>query len=223
MKIKRLFDTIFDFIKSIYINFKCLPFKQALKMPIKIKWNVHIGKLEKNCIVIKNNDIKKSMIELGYKGAKFIPENKSYFTIKNNGKMIFNGNTTIGDGFNILIDGGLLEFGENVYINRNIQIQCENKVSFGINNLVGWNVKIRDTDGHHIYENSIKKDKDGVIKFGNHIWIASDVTILKNTEIKDNSVIACESLICGKKFEENNVLIAGSPAKIIKRNIDWEE
>lgn len=223
MGIKKIFRNIFDFPKSLYVNLKCLPLRQALKMPIKIKWNVKIGRLERNCIVIKSKNLSKAMIKLGYKGAKFVPESKSYLTIKNHGKMEVYGNANIAEGFNIIIDNGILKIADNLYINRNLQIQCEKEISFGKDNLVGWNVKIRDTDGHNIFENSIKKEKVGNIKFGNHVWITSDVTILKNTEVNDNSIVACESVICGKKFDENNVLIAGTPGKIIKNNIDWVE
>ena len=47
-----------------------------------------------------------------------------------------------------------------------------------------------------------------------------DVKILKNTKISDNSIIGAGAIV-NKKFEEKNVIIAGVPAGIIKRNINW--
>lgn len=48
------------------------------------------------------------------------------------------------------------------------------------------------------------------------------VDILKGASINDNSIIGFKSLVT-KKYTEKNVIIAGSPAKIIKTNINWEE
>lgn len=223
MNLKNQMRIIRDFPKSLYINLRCLPIKQAIKMPIRIKWNVKIGKIDKKCIYIKSNNIKKYMIKLGFQGAKFVSENNSYFTIKNGGKVFINGNITIAEGFNILIDGGRLELGNNLYANRNLQVQCEKNIVLGDNDLLGWNVNLRDTDGHKIFENNNEKECVEDIVIGEHVWIASDVTVLKGTHVFKDCIVACNSLVCGKKFNNDRSLIAGSPAKIIKNNIDWIE
>jgi acetyltransferase-like isoleucine patch superfamily enzyme len=44
--------------------------------------------------------------------------------------------------------------------------------------------------------------------------------LLKGSFIKDNSIIATGSVVT-KAFEESNVIIAGSPAKIVKENVSW--
>lgn len=41
--------------------------------------------------------------------------------------------------------------GNDFYANRNLTIQCEKQILFGDNDLLGWNVSVRDTDGHRIY------------------------------------------------------------------------
>lgn len=57
---------------------------------------------------------------------------------------------------------------------------------------------------------------------GNHIWIGSFAHILKGAVIKDNSVVAWRSCVL-KAFNQENVLLGGYPAKIIKDNFDWGE
>ena len=47
-----------------------------------------------------------------------------------------------------------------------------------------------------------------------------NAVVLKNSEIKDNSVIGANAVVA-KKFKEGNVIIAGNPAKILKKNINW--
>lgn len=43
---------------------------------------------------------------------------------------------------------------------------------------------------------------------------------MKNSQIAPNSVIGTKSVVTGK-FTEENTILAGSPAKIVKRNINW--
>ena len=43
---------------------------------------------------------------------------------------------------------------------------------------------------------------------------------MKGVNIEDNCVIGSSSLV-NKSFKESNVIIAGVPAKIIKRDIEW--
>ena len=62
---------------------------------------------------------------------------------------------------------------------------------------------------------------DSDIEIGNHVWVGQDVTILKNTKIGNNCVIGAGSLV-NKNFIENNVVIAGNPAKIVKYDINWD-
>lgn len=87
---------------------------------------------------------------------------------------------------------------------------------------MGWNITIRDSDGHKIIENNSYKDENGKIILGNHVWICSEVKILKNTFIGDNSVIGYNSCVVGLKSPCNSLCV-GYPAKVIKNNINWEK
>lgn len=59
------------------------------------------------------------------------------------------------------------------------------------------------------------------IEIGNHVWIAQGVSILKGAKIPSNCIVGAKSLV-NKKFEEVNCIIAGIPAKIIKRGVNWD-
>ena len=222
--IKKVLKKIKDIInlpKTLYVNFICLNFKDAIKLPIKVNHNVKIGNIDKGCIKLEG-DIHKYMLKLGFSGAGFVSENKSYLFIKN-GTIVFKGRTIIAEGFNIFIKNGSVKIGENFYSNKNMQLQSEEKIEIGKDCLLGWNVSIRDTDGHKITKDGKKYDEKGKISIGNHVWIASHCIILKNSLITDESIVGCNSLVCGLKMEEKNSLLAGIPAKIKKNNISWEE
>ena len=215
--IKECLKYLRDFPKSVYFNYRCLPLKQAKKLPVRVRYDTKFGILDKNSVSI-NGTCKRSMITLGYRGGQFVSANRGYIGISG-GKIIFNGTCNFGEGFGIAVEGGTLIFGDDFYTNRNFMAECQKKIEFGNDVLLGWNVSIRDTDGHSVNGKPFKSE----ITIKNHVWIASGVTVLKGSFITEDSVIACNSTVCGLQMQENKCLIAGTPAKIIKTNVEWTE
>lgn len=97
------------------------------------------------------------------------------------------------------------------------------KVVIGNDCMFSYGIHIRVSDGHSIYQlnNSkiINKPQNGVI-IGDHVWIGMNSVILKDVSIPSNSIIGACSLV-NKSVKKENVIIAGSPAKIIKEDINW--
>ena len=95
-------------------------------------------------------------------------------------------------------------------------------MKFGNDIIIGWNTEILTAGGHSIVsiENQEEDNSINSITIGNHVWIASNVTILNNTFISDDSVVATKALV-SKKFNENNIII-GKYNEILKRNILWK-
>ena len=100
---------------------------------------------------------------------------------------------------------------------------CNRIVSIGDDCQFSWDIMIRTTDAHTVYDKDtreiINPAKD--VYIGNHVWVAKDVTILKGSCIPSNSVVGVASVV-NKEFSEENTIIAGTPAKIVKRNINWD-
>ena len=61
----------------------------------------------------------------------------------------------------------------------------------------------------------------GNVSFVSNLNIGANTVILKGDSIADGCVVAANSIVT-KSVEEQNVLIAGNPAKIIQREIQWE-
>lgn len=132
-------EKILDFPFIVINNFKLFPFKIAIKFPIYFSRNVGIVKAKRGSIVF-NSRITKYMVRYGGYGSPFINSNKAFLQIDNDGKIIFNGSATFAQGNRLYISGGTLEVGNNVYINKNLILQCERNIQLGDNTLLGWNI-----------------------------------------------------------------------------------
>ena len=100
--------------------------------------------------------------------------------------------------------------------------ESSSEVLIGENCMISFNVEITCTDTHSILDsdgNLLNKGKS--VDIGNNVWLCKNITILKNTKISDNSIVAQGSIVT-KKFEQQNVVIAGNPAKIVKEGIKWD-
>ena len=83
-------------------------------------------------------------------------------------------------------------------------------------------IEIRTSDSHTIFDqNTLKRiNKPGDITIGNHVWVGKDVIISKNVHVASNIVIGVKSFV-NKDALEEGCIYAGSPAKVVKRNIGW--
>jgi len=92
-------------------------------------------------------------------------------------------------------------------------IQGSNKVIIGDYTQIGPNVGIISSN-HKIsnYLETISKK----IRIGDYCWIGMNSVILPGVNLGDFTVVAAGSVV-NESFEEGYCLIAGSPAKIIKK------
>lgn len=88
---------------------------------------------------------------------------------------------------------------------------------------IAWDCQFLDDDQHQITTDGVApRLTTEPIEIGNHVWIASKVTVLKGTRIGDGCVVASGATVRGD-FSEPGCLIAGTPAKVVRRGILWGE
>lgn len=130
----------------------------------------------------------------------------------------------LGPGVSRTANGCTVTVGDRVVINGvTLYLQEDNSsVTIGDDSQLSWGVDVWCTDAHTI------TDLDGrpvnyaeSIKIGRHVWVGKDVKIGKNVSIADNSIVGWGSIVT-KRFDEPNVIIAGSPARIVKRGVNWD-
>ena len=147
------------------------------------------------------------------------PKAAGQFRVSKGGTVHFEKNVRIARGCTIFVDGKLF-IGDYTYIQPNANIIARTEVRIGKNCAISWNFQALDDDLHVITIDGIEKERTNSILIENHVWIGSNVTVLKNTKIGENCVIATGSVVKGN-FPPN-CLIAGVPAKIIKQNVNWK-
>jgi len=143
---------------------------------------------------------------------------RTYLNI--NGSLLFQGSYSIGKGCRFDIgNGAVAKFGKG-YVNSNTNFIIMHGITIGDGCAISWGCEFLDEDFHDINYRG-KKEKAPSIEIGNHVWIGSNVTVLKGSRIPDGCVIASGSVVCSV-FERTNCLLAGNPAKVIKENVEWK-
>ena len=118
-------------------------------------------------------------------------------------------NTTFVRGTEIIVLGGM-----TFTVGKDCLFSCELKIYCG--------------DGHSIFDLRTKKrlnpqNKDNpknIISIGNHVWVGMRCIILNRTIIGDSCVVGAGSVVKGTY--PNNCIIAGTPVRVIRKDITWQ-
>jgi acetyltransferase-like isoleucine patch superfamily enzyme len=132
------------------------------------------------------------------------------------------GNLSIGPGVHITVGpNATLAFGgkstsSGSGITANCRIMVEKLVSLGKDCIVAWDTFITDSDHHNINGNQ----RIAPVIIGDNVWISHGVSILKGSCVPNGCIVAAKALVLSDDFNEN-CLIGGIPATILKRGVSW--
>ena len=204
--------------KTVYFNFRVFPFRTAIRLPVLISYDTKLIELHK--YAMKFNCVPYTFIvKIGFGGSDGIVPRKGSLCLET-GCITFDGKATFAQGISIR-NSGKMNVGDDYFANRNCTIWCSEEITFGNHVLLGWNITFRDSDGHMILKNGVGNEIKKSISIGKHSWICSESHVLKGARMGADSVLAYNSVLL-KPYEQNNVLLAGQPAKIIEEKINWE-
>lgn len=198
---------------TIYFNFKCLPYKQAIKLPIV--FYVRPTFLSLKGKVILDCQARRNMIRLGLEMAPMVTY--SGFRWKNLGTIIFKGDLTFSyKGFISCGEKGCIEFGNNNSFSFGCRVICEESIVFADKIRVSWDCTFIDTDFHPIIDTvsnrPLKMTFPINLRYG--VWIGHNCIISKGCKILENSIVSSGAIVKGK-FSKENVIIAGNPAVVV--------
>lgn len=177
--------------------------------------------LANNKVIIKGlrNIHTSGLLQIGMGYAAFMHKHDvTYLNVK--GSLIFQDKYSIGKGCRFDIgDGAMARFGRG-YVNAKSNFIIKHGITIGDGSVISWGCQFLDEDFHHVTYTE-KKGKTPLIEIGRHVWIGSNVTVLKGSRIADGCVVASGAVV-SSVFEKQNCLIAGNPAKVVREDVEWK-
>ncbi len=214
-KLSLLFEI--NIFKTIYFNFKMLPLKQAIVLPITLTKRIQLKSL--NGKIVINGPIKFALVKFRYFNDDFISKKGSYSLIKIRGKVIFSGKVDFGHGITLNVaKKGTIEINKNVLIGAKVKILCEDSVKIGKEARIAYESQIVDTNFHYVknLERGECSKRTSPVIIGDYNWIGNRTTIQKGTITPAYTIIGSNS-ITNKDYTGigENSIIAGVPAKFL--------
>lgn len=205
-------------VKTIYINFRLLPFTQAIKLPILIYGKTKIFSLRGRCII--HAPINFGMIQFGARNKVIsISCDKTYIRI--DGNVHFYGKAYLQTGCEFNIMAGELHFGNNAMLTEQVQLVCCSFIKIGNNTQISTRSVLMDNNFHFIL-NTVRKmvrPCKGKIVIGNNCWIGRNSFVYKNTIIPDNIIVSANSVLKGDYSNTCRYsILSGNPAIEVAKN-----
>ena len=193
--------------------------KNGKKTPLK-------GKIKGLEIFIQgHNNYIEIEFPIEFKDSKInIMGNQAKFVIKNTTTPIVSTIFDLRRYSEIYIDeDSRFNAGKGYIVVNNNQKNKPHKIVIGKGVQIGSELLLRTSDGHSIFNcgEQLPYNEPQDVIIGDNCWIGARCTILKGAIIPSNSIIGACSLL-NRKFSEENTIIAGNPAKVIKRNVSWD-
>lgn len=141
-------------------------------------------------------------------------------------------NTVKFCGDNLIVYGPIdifspknISIGTNCKINAYVYLNARSGITLGDDVTLSRGAKLIST-GYDLdlFFNEGKRVHvtDKPIVIGNHCWICADAIILPGVEITGEYVVVAAGAVVTKSITESRVIVAGNPARIIKK-VDFNE
>lgn len=116
-----------------------------------------------------------------------------------------------------VVNGGKLTIGQGA-CNVGLTIMCAKDVTIGNGVRIGRDVSIRDWNGPHVIINEHYRNH-APVHICDHVWLCTGCSIMPGVTIGEGSVVAANATVT--KDVPPHSLVGGSPAKVLKENIEW--
>lgn len=143
-----------------------------------------------------------------------------------NNRLLIGKKCIVGPGCSFRLEGNniTISIGDDTTFTRdcNLTAQEDNmKIEIGVDCMFSNTIVVRTSDSHPIYslEKGERINNPKSVIIGNHVWIAPNAKIMKGAFIGHGAVVGSDTMI--NKTVPGNSLAVGTPAKIVKENINW--
>ncbi|MFT5709339.1 MAG: acetyltransferase-like isoleucine patch superfamily enzyme [Halioglobus sp.] len=109
---------------------------------------------------------------------------------------------------------GRVEIGDCVLMSPGSRLSASDEITIGNGVMMANGTYITDSDWHTLYDRTERDEKVTPVHIGNNVWLGDHSTVLKGVTIGENSVVAARAVVTSDV--PANVVVAGSPAEVIK-------
>lgn len=205
---------------TIYLNLRCLPLKQALRLPVWVYGRPRLMNLSGRIELgeLKSGIVRFNIIIIGS------PSNMGAQSELNiGGTLRFEGKARIRTGIRIVVDAGArLEFGKNLILGDYINIGCARHIRIGESARIAHRTQIFDTNYHYVANLSkgIVPPLSREVEIGDRCWICNGASITAGARVPADTIISSNSLV-NKDFSAlpPYSIIGGCPAKQIASGV----
>lgn len=206
-----------SWLKSFYLNFSRLPFKQACRLPIIVTRYTYFYSLSGN--IKLEAPARFAMVRIGFQGEDVaVPKNERTL-LQIEGDWILGTAVRIGVGSIIRIEpDARLIMEDGVKIGAKCRIIAYDSITIGEYTDVSWECQLLDSDMHQIVgiSDGAQIAMNTPVFIGKYNWIGTRSTILKGCSTPDYTTVGALS-VCNKRYEiPEYSIIAGQPADLIK-------
>ena len=203
---------------ALYSIINSFPFNNKVKGNLQIE---NKGSILINCKVIGYGKENRIVFQTGgvFRNCEFIIHG-------NNNVIIFENDCRANYGsFYIEDDNNLISTGKETNYAGSIHIACTEGTSITVGDhcLFSSDIVIRSGDSHSILNMQGERINHAEnVMIEDHVWVGYGVKINKGATIHNDSVVGTGSIVTRTSPLKSNAIIAGVPAKVVRRNITWD-
>ncbi|MES2440272.1 MAG: hypothetical protein V4584_14475 [Verrucomicrobiota bacterium] len=95
-------------------------------------------------------------------------------------------------------------------------------ITIGRSCVFAHKIEIRTTDAHSVVdrETGNRLNPPGSVTIGDRVWVGGGAILNKGSSVPAGSIVEANSFV-SRAFEEEGVMLAGVPAKVVRTGITW--
>ena len=233
MTISTFFNKAFAFVErklaypwlnpfaTVYLNFRTLPFVQALRFPLYVYGRVKFYELKGK--ILLRGGVKRGLIKFGRHDDIYSLSSKNVLHLADGSKIVFNGPCSVGAGFLWRIDrDAIFEVGRLARFGTCVKVICSNHIVFGDYSSITFKCMMMDTNSHYtinLNDYSVRRLNAKTIEIGAKNWIGNNTQVFLGAKTGEGCIIGHGSMLNHNFSDTYNSLLAGSPAVVKQDNI----
>lgn len=200
---------------TLRLNFKLLPWRQALRLPIVVEGRLRLT-IGPEARIVLPQDAGRATVVIGSR-------HETYKASAGRGQLTIGGTWHVEGKVRIGVDsclyihpGAVLTTGDGVYIARDSQIECAERVTLGANVLAG-EIYVCDTAGHTVSHHGQPQPMTRPIVVGEGCYLGFRTQLLRGTHLPPHCVVG-SGAVCTRDYAQDypggHLLLTGVPAEV---------